>query len=99
MSSSVKWIIWIIIIIVVLGSGYWYMSKGGIPRQPMPEATNQPATTTTSQVPTVSLPTGAKDSSDSALNTDAATIDAEIDGLSLDLGSIDKALSDQPIQQ
>lgn len=98
MSSTSKWIVWIIIIIAIVYGGYWYMKKYKAPAKTQEIETNSQATTTATQVTGVTLSTGLNDASDSALDKDAATLDQEIKGLSADLDSVDQSLNDQPIQ-
>src|SRR5579872_4223983 len=97
MSSGLKWIVGLVVIIVIAGLAVW---KFGLP-----SGMNQPTTTTPSANQNTNtqaqsgLPTSQSDTSDAALTQDSAAVDTQIQGMSQDQSSVDSSLNDQPVQQ
>ena len=99
MSIAIKWIIGLIVIAVLAWLVWWSGWLSGAPAPAVPGAA-QPVATTTSQAPANDNGmSAAADTSDAALDQDAAAVDAQVQGLQTDTTSVDAGLSDKPITQ
>ena len=90
MTRTAKVIVWIIVIliIIVIGKTLW----GGNVAQ-APSTTEAPAQKDAAQES--GLKTAGKDTSDTALDKDMASIDAEVNALGADGATADEALAEQ----
>ncbi|HUO75795.1 MAG TPA: hypothetical protein VMU12_02695 [Candidatus Paceibacterota bacterium] len=79
--------LWVLVIVVIVVLGWWYFSnrQSSVLTSPTPVPTNSPVSVN---------PT-----SDSALNSDAAALDAQLNTVNSDLSAVDKGLADTPVPQ
>lgn len=95
MSTTGKWVVWIVVIILIVGLGYWFFVNQAQAPQTGTQGQNPGGTSQTSDA----LPTASNDTSNTALDQDTAAIDAQLSGLSSDSASVDSSLNDQPVPQ
>ncbi len=95
MSSGLKWII-VLVVIIIAGVVLW--KSGLVSLAPTPPAQTSEQATSTPQVQS-GLPTTQSNTSDQALTQDNAAIGTQFQGLSQDQGEVDQSLNDQPVQQ
>ena len=97
MSTGLKWII-ALIVIIIAGFALWKsgLISLGSPATPAPQTNEQASSTPQVQS---GLPTTQSDTSDAALDQDSAAIDTQLQGLSQDQTDINSSLNDQPGQQ
>lgn len=94
---------WIVIVLVILGGGYWYLSRSSSEANEYgtqsSAQTNSTAAGQASAADNGGLPTASTDTSDAAINQDTAAVDAQMNGLNSDNATVDSSLNDQPIPQ
>lgn len=99
-----KIITWAVVIIVVIGGGFWAwqsgMLKSLIPGGQTTQPTNtQQADNTQQQAPQSDLPTGNSDASDAALTQDTVAVDGQLSAYAQDSAAVDQSLSDKQTAQ
>ena len=99
MSGGAKLVLSLVVIVIVLGGG-WYLYKNmgktpasNAPAQTAPASTDQAATT-----PPPSLITST-DTSDAGVAADLSTIDSQMNTVSQDSAAVDSSMSDKPVTQ
>ncbi|MDE2213231.1 MAG: hypothetical protein KGJ34_01735 [Patescibacteria group bacterium] len=98
MSSTGKWVTGIIIVIIIVGLGWWlYASREGMNSGASGEPYQNNASTSPSNAGT--LPTSQSNTSDAALNQDTAAIDAQMQGVNSDSANVNQSMNDQPVPQ
>lgn len=78
-------LIWTIVILVIIGAGFYYWST----RTPAPESASAGTPSSTAST----------DTSDAALDQDTAAIDTELSGLDADNAQVSQSLDDQAVTQ
>ena len=87
MSSSLKAIVWIVIVVIVAGGVWWYLGS---------HKTEAPNTQTgNANTPAATLSQG---NTNQNLAQDLTSIDAQMNGLASDSASVSQSMNDQPIQ-
>ncbi len=92
---------WLIVILVVLGGG-WFLWTSGILTKPAPAPALQAVENTTTPPPEPENTNGmsaASDASDVALTQDVGAVDAQLALLATDTTNIDVSLNDKPLVQ
>ena len=93
-----KWIIGIVVIVLAAAVLWWSGWLGTmIPQAPTQTATTTSETTQQAQAPTNGMSASA-DTSDTAIQQDAAAVDAQIQGLTQDSTNFDSSLNDKSVQ-
>jgi len=98
--SSVK--VWIVAAVVVLATLFiWWLSSGQSGNVKVPDNASAIPPQDQSQPSSVGPGSASSpsDTSDSALDGDLSSIDAQLKGLNADASSVDQGLNDQPIEQ
>lgn len=95
MSTSIKWIIGIVLVAAVAG-GLW---KSGLFSQPAQQPAADTSGTAQNAPINTGLPTSQADTTDTAMAQDAAALDAQINALSQDSTAVHQSLSDTPVSQ
>jgi len=102
MSTLLKWVIAIIVIVgigfLVWWSGWFRSSNTNMQAAVATSTATTTTATTTQQVPTNGM-SAANDSSDAAIAQDAAAVDLQMQALSKDDAGVAASLADKPVTQ
>jgi|GEM_PF-3818606 len=89
MSTKEKWVVYIIVIAVIAGLAWWYMSPRTEQWDETIPANQEPSTAAEPSL----LPTSAADVSDTAITQDTAAIDAGMANLSIQSADMEAAVA------
>jgi hypothetical protein len=98
MSSAVKVVLAVIVLAVLAGGIYWYVSKAPASTSVGEETGTEQAGTSSNNDSSASLPSGAS-TADVSLDQDLGAIDTQLNAFASDNTSVDQSLNDTPVSQ
>jgi cytoskeletal protein RodZ len=101
MSTSTKSIIIFLIVVLIL-LGVWWMLAGKsqpTPAQSAPVTQNVTTTTSAGQAPSPATSVAGRDDSNTSLDQDLNSVDAQLKVVDTNSASVDQSLNDKPVAQ